>query len=563
MLAFLMILTAGVISYIDIPKEADPDIPIPIIYILLKHDGISPEDSERQLLQSIEPKLRSIEGVKEVRSSAYTGGANIILEFDAGFDSSKALYEVRERVDIGKADLPPDTKEPIIKEVNLNLFPVLIVTLSGNIPERTLLKYARNLRDELEGISSVLEANLTGARKELVEIIVNPAQLDSYKIDAIQVIQTIARSNLLIAAGTLDAGNGRFPIKVPGLYEDLPSILEQPLKVSGDSVVTIGDIASVRKSFKDPSSIARLAGEKSLGIEIKKRSGENIIETVKRVQSVVETTSKNWPDGLKYTFSQDRSTNIKTMLRELQNNIISAVLLVMIIIVGALGWRSGALVGMAIPGSFLLGILVLSLLGLSINIVVLFSLILSVGMLVDGAIVVTEFADRQQKRGFLRREAYKTAAKRMALPIIASTATTLAAFFPLIFWPGIVGEFMKFLPITLVAVLSASLIMALIFVPTIGGLFGSGGNLPAVVPHPSDPDKSPLHERISAFGKFYKIVLEKALNNPGKSTFSCRPYASRSSVHLFCGRERVAVFPKYRARNSKYLRACSWKYVDT
>ena len=516
MLAFLMILTAGVISYIDIPKEADPDIPIPIIYILLKHDGISPEDSERQLLQSIEPKLRSIEGVKEVRSSAYTGGANIILEFDAGFDSSKALYEVRERVDIGKADLPPDTKEPIIKEVNLNLFPVLIVTLSGNIPERTLLKYARNLRDELEGISSVLEANLTGARKELVEIIVNPAQLDSYKIDAIQVIQTIARSNLLIAAGTLDAGNGRFPIKVPGLYEDLPSILEQPLKVSGDSVVTIGDIASVRKSFKDPSSIARLAGEKSLGIEIKKRSGENIIETVKRVRSVVETTSKNWPDGLKYTFSQDRSTNIKTMLRELQNNIISAVLLVMIIIVGALGWRSGALVGMAIPGSFLLGILVLSLLGLSINIVVLFSLILSVGMLVDGAIVVTEFADRQQKRGFLRREAYKTAAKRMALPIIASTATTLAAFFPLIFWPGIVGEFMKFLPITLVAVLSASLIMALIFVPTIGGLFGSGGNLPAVVPHPSDPDKSPLQERISAFGKFYKIVLEKALNNPGK-----------------------------------------------
>ena len=516
MLAFLMILIAGVISYIDIPKEADPDIPIPIIYILLKHDGISPEDSERQLLQSIEPKLRRIEGVQEVRSSAYTGGANIILEFDAGFDSSKALYEVRERVDIGKADLPPDTKEPIIKEVNLNLFPVLIVTLSGNIPERTLLKYARNLRDELEGISSVLEANLTGARKELVEIIVNPAQLDSYKIDAIQVIQTIARSNLLIAAGTLDAGNGRFPIKVPGLYEDLPSILEQPLKVSGDSVVTIGDIASVRKSFKDPSSIARLAGEKSLGIEIKKRSGENIIETVKRVRSVVETTSKNWPDGLKYTFSQDRSTNIKTMLRELQNNIISAVLLVMIIIVGALGWRSGALVGMAIPGSFLLGILVLSLLGLSINIVVLFSLILSVGMLVDGAIVVTEFADRQQKRGFLRREAYKTAAKRMALPIIASTATTLAAFFPLIFWPGIVGEFMKFLPITLVAVLSASLIMALIFVPTIGGLFGSGGNLPAVVPHPSDPDKSPLQERISAFGKFYKIVLEKALNNPGK-----------------------------------------------
>ena len=516
LLAFLMILIAGVVSYIDIPKEADPDIPIPIIYILLKHDGISPEDSERQLLQSIEPKLRSIEGVREVRSSAYTGGASIILEFDAGFDSNKALYEVRERVDIGKANLPSETKEPIIKEVNLNLFPVLVVTLSGNIPERTLVKYAKKLRDELEGINSVLEANLTGTRKELVEIIIDPAQLDSYKIDSIQVMQTIARSNLLVAAGSLDTGNGKFPIKVPGLYENLPNILEQPLKTSGDSVITIGDIASVRKSFREPNSIARLSGKPSIGIEVKKRNGENIIQTVKEVRHAVENSSKHWPNGLNYTFSQDRSTNIKTMLRELQNNIISAVLLVMIIVVAALGWRSGTLVGIAIPGSFLLGILCLASLGLSINIVVLFSLILSVGMLVDGAIVVTEFADRQQKKGICRREAYRRSAKRMAWPIIASTTTTLAAFFPLIFWPGIVGEFMKFLPITLVAVLSASLLMALIFVPTLGSLFGSVGGSSTGASLSPKFDTASEQEDISAFSRSYKRILEKALNNPGK-----------------------------------------------
>ena len=516
LLAFLMILIAGVISYIDIPKEADPDIPIPIIYILLKHDGISPEDSERQLLQSIEPKLRSIEGVKEVRSSAYTGGASIILEFDAGFDSNRALYEVRERVDIGKVNLPSETKEPIIKEVNLNLFPVLVVTLSGNIPERTLVKYATKLRDELEGINSVLEANLTGTRKELVEIIIDPAQLDSYKIDSIQVMQTIARSNLLVAAGSLDTGNGQFPIKVPGLYENLPNILEQPLKTSGDSVITIGDIASVRKSFREPNSIARLSGKPSIGIEVKKRNGENIIQTVKEVRHAVENSSRHWPNGLNYTFSQDRSTNIKTMLRELQNNIISAVLLVMIIVVATLGWRSGTLVGVAIPGSFLLGILCLASLGLSINIVVLFSLILSVGMLVDGAIVVTEFADRQQKKGICRREAYRRSAKRMAWPIIASTTTTLAAFFPLIFWPGIVGEFMKFLPITLVAVLSASLLMALIFVPTLGSLFGSVGGPSTDAPFSPKFDKVSEQEDISAFSQLYKTILEKALNNPGK-----------------------------------------------
>ena len=386
---FFMIIVAGAVAYTDIPREADPDVHIPIIYILLKHDGISPEDSERLLLQTMEPKLRSVEGVKEMRTSAYEGGASIVLEFDAGFDSNEALSNVRERVDLGKTALPDETEEPLVKEVNLSLFPVLVVTLSGNVPERTLLKFARKVRDDIEDIDSVLDAKLTGTREELVEVIIDPTQLESYKIDSVQVLKTITRSNLLVAAGVLDTGNGRFPIKVPGLYENLPNILRQPIKAVGDSVVTISDVASVRRTFKDADSVTRLSGEPAIGIEVSKRNGENIIETIKRIRELVDRKSREWPDGIQYTFSQDRSVHIHGMLRDLQNNVISAILLVMIIIIGALGWRAGVMVGIAIPGSFLLGILVLAALGLSINIVVLFSLILSVGMLVDGAIVVT------------------------------------------------------------------------------------------------------------------------------------------------------------------------------
>lgn len=516
LLALLMILIAGGIAYIDIPKEADPDIDIPLIYILLKHDGISPEDSERLLLQPVESSLRSIEGVKEVRSSAYESGASIVLEFDAGFDAEKAITDVREKVDLAKTSLPSETKEPKIKEINFSLFPVLIVTLSGNIPERTLLALARSLRDEIGSINTVLDVKLTGNRKELIEVIIDPTLLESYDLDSITILQIIARSNLLVTAGTLDAGNGSFPIKVPGLYENISDILAQPIKVHDGAVVTIGDVANVKRTFKDRDSIARLSGEPSIGLEISKRSGENIIDTIQSVREKVFQQSQQWPNEIKVTFSQDRSVHIHRMLKDLQNNVISAILLVMIIIVGALGWRSGLLVGIAIPGSFLLGILVLATLGFSINIVVLFGLILSVGMLVDGAIVVTEFADRQMTNGLPKEDAYRVAANRMAGPIIASTATTLAAFMPLIFWPGMVGEFMKFLPITLIAILTASLLMALVFIPTLGSKIGKPNTVAAVQDAMATSSLPGRIGRSDRFTEFYLQILELALKSPAK-----------------------------------------------
>ncbi len=464
----VFILIAGSIAYATIPKESDPDVNIPIIYTTMHHEGISPADAERLLVRPMEKELQSIEGVKEMRSTAYEGGANVLLEFEAGFDADTALDDVREQVDLAKPELPEDTDEPEVHEVNLSLFPVLSVTLAGPVQERLLLSLARDLQDSIESIPEVLEAVIVGDRDEAVELIIDPVLLESYGIDAQTLLSSISRSNLLVAAGTLDTGQGRFGIKVPGLFEGAQDILDMPVKTEGDAVTRVSDITTLKRTFKDPLTFARVNGEQALVLEVSKRTGENIIETIEKVRAIVAEESADWPAEVEIGFSQDQSTNIRQMLTDLQNNVLSAILLVMIVVVGALGLRGGLLVGIAIPGSFLAGILVLNTIGLTVNVVVLFSLILAVGMLVDGAIVVTEFADRRLSEGADKRTAYGEAAKRMALPIIASTATTLAAFMPLLFWPGIVGEFMKFLPITLIATLAASLLMALIFIPVLG-----------------------------------------------------------------------------------------------
>jgi multidrug efflux pump len=473
--ALLLILASGTYAWLEIPKEADPDITIPNIYVTINHEGISQEDAERVLVRPMEEKLRAVEGVKEIVSWAREGGANILLEFDAGFDPDSALLDVREEVDKAKNDLPDDSDEPDVQEVNISLFPVLVVTMAGPLPERAMLRLARDLKDRIEGLPSVLEVKIAGDRDERVEVIVDPILVESYALDPEQIAVVVARFNQLIAAGAMDTGQGRFAVKVPGVFDSVRDIMNLPVKVEGDAVITLGDIATVHRTFRDAEGFARVNGQPALALEVSKRAGENIIDTIARVRDTVEATRQAWPETIEVTYSQDKSKDIRLMLGDLQNNVISAVLLVMIVVIAALGLRSGFLVGIAIPGSFLTGILVLAAFGMTMNIVVLFALILAVGMLVDGAIVVTEYADRKMTEGEPRRLAYGMAAKRMSWPIIASTATTLAAFLPLLFWPGIVGEFMKYLPITLIATLAASLLMALIFVPTVGAYVGKAG----------------------------------------------------------------------------------------
>ena len=513
----VLILIAGSVAYVEIPKESSPDINIPILYVSVSLSGISPEDAERLLVRPLEQELRSVEGVKEMRSNAFQGGANVILEFEAGFDADAALDDVREKVDDAQPDLPEEADEPTVNEVNFSLFPVILVTLSGEIPERTLRKLARELQDELEGLSSVLEATIAADREEQVDIIIDPLLLESYGISEGEAVDSVNRSNRLIAAGNLDTGQGRFPIKVPGLFENLGEILGMPIKVDGDAVVRLGDIATAQRGYKDVEGFSRMNGRAAVTLAVSKRSGENIIETIEQVRATVAKVRKTWPEGIEIGFSQDQSTDIRNMLKDLQNNVISAVLLVMIVVVAALGLRSAAFVGIAVPGSFLAAILFLGAVGLTINIVVLFSLILAVGMLVDGAIVVTEYADRKMTEGESRRYAYAMAAKRMAWPITASTATTLAAFLPLLFWPGVVGEFMKFLPITLIATLTASLMMALIFVPTMGSIFGRpGGAGDAETMRALAAGSEMKISDVSGPTGLYLRVLDRALQHPAK-----------------------------------------------
>lgn len=512
--ALALILIAGTYAYNDIPKESDPDIDIPIIYVSMFLEGVSPSDSERLLIRPMEQELASIEGKKEMRSTAYTGGGNIVLEFQAGFNKDKALDDVQKAVDQVRPKLPREVEEPTVSEVNFSLFPVLVATLSGDVPERTLIKLARDLQDKIEALPTVLEANISGNREELVEILIDPVLLESYGIKGPETISFFQNSNQLVAAGNLDTGSGRFAVKVPGLFESYTDLLDMPMRTVGDSVVRVRDIAEVRRSFKDPENFARLNGEKAVALNIVKRTGENIIETIEAVQKLIADEQANWPQGVRINYTLDRSQDIRTMLKDLQNNIISAVLLVMIVIVAALGLRSALLVGIAIPGAFLSGILIIYVMGLTVNIVVLFSLILSVGMLVDGAIVVTEYADRKMNEGQDKRTAYAQAAKRMAWPIIASTATTLAAFAPLLFWPDMVGEFMRYMPITLIGVLASSLAMALIFIPVLGAIFGKPSHLRSENDQ-IDPDDLSHIERISGFTGWYVRVLNNALKVPG------------------------------------------------
>jgi multidrug efflux pump len=474
LLSLLMLLIAGVWGYVVIPKEAEPDIPIPQIYVNMIHEGISPEDAERLLLRPMEQEVRTLEGLREIRATAAEGSAVLILEFEAGYDVDQALLDVREKVDIAKAELPDDTEEPFVQEVSMAMFPVLVVLLHGDVPERTLVTLARQLRDEIEGLPGVLEATIGGDREELLEVIVDPVKLESYNLNYEDIFNYVARNNRLVAAGALDTGGGRFSVKVPGVLETFESLQSMPIKVEGQTTIAFGDVAEIRRTFKDPTGFARLDGQRSVSLEISKRAGANIIEVVESVRALVRIAREQLqiPDTLQVTFTQDRSEEVRTMLSDLQNNVVTAVVLVMIIVLAALGMRSAGLVAIAIPGSFLTAILIIWLIGYSMNMVVLFSLIMAVGMLVDGAIVVVELAQRNMAEGTPRGRAYIAAAQRMAWPITASTATTLAAFMPLVFWPGMIGEFMKYLPITLLITLSASLMMALIFVPTIGSLLG-------------------------------------------------------------------------------------------
>ncbi len=506
----------GFYKYITLPKESDPDISLPVIYTTISHKGISPKDSERLLIKPIEKELKKIEGVKKISSTAFLGGGNIILEFDAGFDSNKALSETRVKIDISKSKLPDETDEPRATEINLSRFPVLAVAISGNVDDRIIQKYAKFLKKKIETFSEVLEVTTLGENEREINIIVDPKIVENYGLTDKDVLSAIAQSNLMIPAGTLVNEKGSFNIKIPSLIESRKDLLNIPIKSTTNSVLTLKDVAEIRDSFKEKVGFARNNGKNAIILEISKRTGENIIKTIDKIKGFLALNKNEIPDYLKIGIFQDESEKIKNQIKDLENNVILATLIVLIIIIIFMGWKSALLVSISIPSSFLLSMIVLSFFNVTINVVVLFALILSVGILIDGAIIVVEYANRRSSEGIEKQKVFIMSAKKMFIPVLASTLTTLAAFFPLIFWPGVAGEFMFFLPVTLLAVLSSSLVMALIFIPTIGGIFGFDKTLSKQnIKNLNLLEKGDLNQITGLQAKYIKII-EYSLDNPKK-----------------------------------------------
>ena len=487
----LVLIAAGFYSYLSLPRESDPDIPIPVIYVSIPYPGISPEDSDRLLVAPMETRLRSVEGLEEITSTASQNHAGIALEFDVSFDKDKALADVRNEVDQARSELPADTEEPSVLEFNTSTFPSISVSISGEVPQRTLYSYADRLEKVIESIPAVLEVEVLGKREELLEIIINPSQLEAYDINMGQILQVVSLNNRLIAAGTIQTDEGRFAVKVPGLIETREDIFDLTIARTEDGTVRLRDIAEIRRTYKDAQTIARFDGRPAVILQVKKRIGENIINMTRAVRTLVREATKDKPDAVHIDFTLDESVWIFRAVNWLESAIFTAVILVMIVVLGALGWRSGALVGLAIPSSFMIAFFILNFLGLTINMMVMFGMVFCVGLLVDAAIVIVEYADRKMAEGVEKREAFTLAAKRMFWPIGSSTATTLAAFLPILFWPGVSGRFMSYLPMMVITVLLASFCVALFMLPTIGARTGKSE---------SDPEKKSQMAALAGMG---------------------------------------------------------------
>ncbi|MEL6317924.1 MAG: efflux RND transporter permease subunit, partial [Pseudomonadota bacterium] len=467
---------AGGAAYVGLPKEGSPNIDVPILFVTASLPGASAADVERLVLKPLETELRDLDGLKEMQTFATQGAASALLEFDFGWDKGDTVAETRDRLSRAETEFPDDAEDARVIEVNLSEFPVLVVSLSGAAPERTMTRLAKALERDIEALPSVLEVDLAGARDEIVEVLVDPLKLESLGLSAQELVAIVSRNNSLVPAGALEAGSAKFDFSVPGSFETAEEVKALPVKVSGDRIVRLGEVAEIRRTFEDRAGWARFNSEPTLALQVKKRLGANILDTTQDVRARVAETTADWPPALRAAvrvdFSLDRSREVRSMVSQLESSVLTAVLLVMIVVLAALGPRSALLVGLAVPSSFLLAFALFGALGYAVNNMVMFGLILAVGMLVDGAIVVAEYADKRMAEGAPPEAAYGEAAKRMFWPIVTSTATTLCAFLPMLLWPGLPGQFMGQLPLTLIFVLSASLLVALVYLPALGVVIG-------------------------------------------------------------------------------------------
>lgn len=472
MVLAVIIIIFGIYCYNKIPREDEPDVTIPYVFVSTPYEGVSSVDIETGVTIPIEKKLKGLDRVKSVKSVSAEGISRIVIEFIPGTDIDAVLQKVRDKVDEAKRDLPTDLEDdPAVFEVNLSELPIIVYSLSGASGIAVLKKIADDLKDDIEAIPGVLEAIVAGGREREIIIEVDPDKMAYYRIPITSFQRVVASENINTSGGAITLGDGRYQLRVPGEFTHPDEIFGLVVDNFEGKPVYLKDLARVVDGFKDEESRSRLDGREAVNISVKKRTGENIIEIVDAVDRLLDNQRSYWPADTEVVKLMNKAEDIALMVADLENNIMTGLVLVVAVILFFLGGRNATLVGLAIPFSMFLSFMVIYALGITFNIVVLFSLVLALGMLVDNAIVIVENIYRYMAQGVPRVEAAMRATSEVAYPVIASTMTTLAAFFPMIFWPGIMGEFMSYLPITLIITLSSSLFVAMVINPALAAFF--------------------------------------------------------------------------------------------
>jgi multidrug efflux pump len=497
----LIIVILGVSSYIALPREAFPDIPVPHILISTFYEGVAPEDLESSVTMKIEKELTGIRGVKQVTSSSAEGMSMIDVEFTPDVRTEVALQRVRDRVDLAKGELPQDAEDPVVKEINIAEMPIIYISISGDVSPIQLKEIADELQDALETLPGILKVNVMGALEPEIRMEFDPERLAMYNLVLPEIMSLIPTENVNISAGGLETPGTKFNVRVPAEFVAPEEVGHLLIATRNGRPIYLADVADVRGTFKDRSTISRLNGVDNVTLTVQKRIGANVVHVSDAVRAVLAKAQEQAPGAVKFDITFDMSKYIRSTVADLENNIAAALILVVGILLIFLGWRPSMIVAMIIPLSLLITFFVIQALGYTLNMIVLFSLVLVLGMLVDNAIVIIENIYRHMQLGYSRLEAARLGAGEVAWPVITSTLTTVAAFLPMMFWPGIMGDFMKYLPITLTIGLLASLFVALVFNPTISSVWA--GQLPKP------------RQRNHWFMRGYRRFLRVGLSNPG------------------------------------------------
>jgi multidrug efflux pump len=501
----LIIILVGGYSYISLPREAAPDIPIPYILVTTTYQGVSPEDMETSVTMKIEKELNGVRGVEEITSSSAEGMSLISVEFEPDVPSEVALQRVRDRVDLAQGDLPLDAEEPVIKEINFAELPIMLISISGEVSPVQLKEVADDVQDALEAVPGVLKVDMAGDLEPEIRLEFNPDRIAEYNLTIPEILALIPSENVNISAGGLETKVTKFNVRIPAEFVAPEEVDHLLLTVRNGKPIYLSDVAKVRYTFKDRETYSRLDGVPNVTLSVSKRVGANAVRVSDYIKAVIAKAQEQAQGTVKFVITYDMSKMVRNMVSDLENNIFSALVLVTGVLLLFLGWRPSTIVAMIIPLSMLITFFVVQMLGYTLNMIVLFALVLVLGMLVDNAIVIVENIYRHLQLGYNRIDAAILGARQVAWPVITSTFTTVCAFLPMMFWPGIMGDFMKYLPITLTIGLLASLFVGLVFNPTICSVWTGRSSVPRQKDH--------------WFIRGYRRIQHLGLMNPGLTLF--------------------------------------------